>query len=271
VRTVAEIRHPAVRAVLSEMELEHGVEIHHDGDLPARSGLGSSSSFTVGLVNAVNALRGRMSTKRWLAEQAIHIERHVLRETVGLQDQVWAAYGGFNRIDFGTDESITVKALVLPSERRRALTDHLLLFFTGFSRFASEVARHQIDNLEQRRAELHEIRAMVDEGEAILCNPEVDLRGIGELLHQGWMRKRTLSSMVSTSAIDGIYETGRRAGAIGGKLLGAGGGGFMLFFVEPDKRAAVRAALSDLIEVDIDIDRVGSDVVLYEPNGFRSG
>jgi len=269
VREIAEIEHPAVRAVLSETGVSAGLEIHHDGDLPARSGLGSSSSFTVGLLNAIQALNSRMVTKRFLAEEAIRIEQQVIGESVGSQDQIWAAYGGFNRIDFLRDGSFAVSPLIVSKARERLLLDHLMLFFTGLSRNAPEIARSKIDNLKNSAEPLRAMRMMVDEAQSILTTPEADLLQIGRMLHEAWRLKRDLAPQVTTQSIDEIFATGCAAGAIGGKLLGAGGGGFILFFVEPEKQQAVRERLSTLIEVAIDIDRIGSQVVLFRPDGFH--
>ena len=269
VRDIAEIEHPAVRAVLQETDVRIGLELHHDGDLPARSGLGSSSSFTVGLLNAIHALKGQMVTKRFLAEEAIRIEQKVIVENVGSQDQVWAAYGGFNRIDFKQDDTFTVAPVIMPQGRKQDLMSHLMLFFTGFSRYASEIAKHKIANLKKKAAHLHGIRAMVDEAQGILASPQADLALLGRLMHDGWRLKRELADTISTQAIDDIYQAGCDAGALGGKILGAGGGGFILFFVDPARQQAVRERLANLIEVSFSIDHAGSSVVLYQPDGFH--
>jgi D-glycero-alpha-D-manno-heptose-7-phosphate kinase len=268
VRGLEEIQHPAVRAVLQEKAIKHGVELHHDGDLPARSGLGSSSSFTVGLLNALAALEGRMLSRQELAAEAIRIEQEVIRENVGSQDQVWAAYGGLNRIDFNTDGTMSVLPVVVPPARRQGLEESLMLFFTGFSRFASEVAKKKIDNFGARETHLKSLGQTVEEGLSILQDDRRSLDELGRLLHEGWRIKRELADGVSTPAIDEIYSAGRAAGALGGKLLGAGGGGFMLFYVPPEKRAAVREQLRDLIHVGFKIEGEGSKIVLYEPNGL---
>lgn len=268
VRGLEEIQHPAVRAVLQEKRITHGVELHHDGDLPARSGLGSSSSFTVGLLNALAALEGRMLTRQELAVEAIRIEQEVIREHVGSQDQVWAAYGGLNRVNFHTDGTMAVLPVVIPPARRAALESSLMLFFTGFSRFASEVAKKKIDNFAAREAHLKGLKATVEEGLAILQDDRRPLDDLGVLLHEGWRLKRELADGVSTPAIDEIYNAGRAAGALGGKLLGAGGGGFMLFYVPLERRGAVREQLKDLIHVGFRIEGEGSKIVLYEPNGL---
>jgi D-glycero-alpha-D-manno-heptose-7-phosphate kinase len=271
VREIGEIQHPAVRAVLGEFRVASGLEVHHDADLPARSGLGSSSSFTVGLINALRALEGRMSTAEHLAREAIRIEQEVIGENVGSQDQVWAAYGGTNLIEFRPDGGFAVTPVIMPAARRAEFESHLMLLFTGFSRIASEVAGKKIQNLLARERQLKAMRAMVDEGVAVLTDQSRPVAEIGRLLHQGWMMKRELAEGVTTSAIDEIYEAARAAGAIGGKLLGAGGGGFMLLFAEPDRQAAIRDALRGLVHVRFRLGAPGSRVVVYEPDGFGQG
>jgi D-glycero-alpha-D-manno-heptose-7-phosphate kinase len=268
VKEVSEIQHPAVRAVLQWNGNHDGLEIHHDGDLPARSGLGSSSSFTVGLINAMKALEGRLVSKEDLARDAIHIEQCVLREPVGSQDQISAAFGGFNRIAFRPDGSFDLQPIVLPAERHSELQSHLILFFSGISRYSSDVARTKIDNIAKRSCELSAMYEMVDQGIAILRSPTTPIREFGELIHEAWSVKKRLSDGVSTEFIDNIYDTARRAGAIGGKVLGAGGGGFVLFFVPPERQAAVREALNELIFVPFKLESAGSRIVLYSPNGL---
>jgi len=269
VKDVREIKHPAVRGCLEWLNLNTGLEIHHDGDLPARSGLGSSSAFTVGLLHAMRAFEGRYVSKDDLANQAIHVEQCVLRESVGSQDQISAAFGGFNRITFQGDGMYHVDPMILPRDRVGALQDHLMLFFTGISRTADEVAHATITNLKHRAAELHTIRQMVDEAIAILLSPATDLAEFGRLLHESWVLKRRLCDRVSNGTIDGVYETAIRAGAVGGKLLGAGGGGFMLLFVRPEQRTRVADALSPLINVPIRFESSGSRIVLYQPDGWQ--
>ena len=265
---LADIQHPAVRAVLTHLRCDRGLEIHHDGDLPARSGLGSSSSFTVGLINALKALDGRHISHEELARLAIHIEQNVIQENVGSQDQISAAYGGFNRIDFPPGGGFRVDPIVLPRERLDAFQDRLMLFFTGLSRFASEIAKSKVDNLDQRHAELTRMRAMTDESIALLQG-DAPLEAFGELLDEGWQYKRRLSDKVSTTEVDSIYDEARKAGAIGGKLLGAGGGGFMLLFVRPDDQPRVREQLKRLVHVPFRFEQSGSRVVLYQPNGLH--
>ncbi|BAE49877.1 kinase [Paramagnetospirillum magneticum] len=269
VNEISEIQHPAVRHILDQMGVSIGLEIHHDGDLPARSGLGSSSSFTVGMLNALRALEGRMSSKEELARQAIHIEQNVIAEAVGSQDQIWAAYGGLNHITFQRDDSFEVTPVIMDPRRQRKFTDNLILFFTGFSRFAAVIAEKKIANLDRKTSHLRSMVDMVDEAKSILTNKERDLDEIGRLLHESWRLKRDLADDVSTPAIDEIYESALAAGALGGKLLGAGGGGFMLFYVAKEQQDSVRKALSRLIEVQFDIDYSGSKIVVYEPKGLE--
>jgi D-glycero-alpha-D-manno-heptose-7-phosphate kinase len=265
VKEIADIRHPAVRGVFQDFGVTTGLELHHDGDLPARSGLGSSSSFTVGLISALAAMQGRMVHKRQLASEAIRIEQQVLAENVGCQDQIWAAYGGLNRIDFKTDGSFGVLPMIIPPHRRRQLVDSMMLVFTGLSRIASEIAKDQIDNLDKKEAQLVAMRRMVDIGESILCDEREPIERLGDLLHEAWMLKRTLSSKVTTPETDAIYEAARAAGASGGKLMGAGGGGFMIFIVKPSLKDKVREALRNLVHVKFDIDNQGSKIMVYEP------
>jgi D-glycero-alpha-D-manno-heptose-7-phosphate kinase len=268
VRDYSEVHHPAVRGVLADRGITDGLEIHHDADLPARSGLGSSSSFTVGLLNALYALEGRMVGKRDLGMEAIRIEQNVLKESVGCQDQLWAAFGGFNHIEFFPDGKFALSPIVLPKERRDELQQSLMLFFTGFSRFSSDFAQDQLKNIGQRKTQLRAMRDMVNSAMDIMRDPRTPIRELGEMLHQSWMFKRELADSVSNSRIDEIYDAGRVAGAIGGKLLGAGGGGFMVFVVGPEQRKAVREKLKDLIHVSFDFDTEGSKIVLYQPNGL---
>ncbi len=270
VNELSEIQHPSVRAVLMDSGISSGVEIHYDGDLPARSGLGSSSSFTVGMINAVEALHGRMIGKKELALEAIRIEQNVIKEHVGCQDQVWAAFGGLNRVNFLEHGEVDVQPVVLPSERYSELFGSFLLYFTGISRLAPKIAKDKIDNIDNREGHLKKMYDMVSEAQEILQDRNRPIREVGELLHQSWMLKRELADSVTTPLVDEIYDAARDAGAVGGKLLGAGGGGFMLFFVEPSKRQAVKDRLKHLIRVDFSIDRVGSRIVVYEPAGLAN-
>lgn len=268
VREIDEIKHPAVRAVLGWAECKDGLEIHHDGDLPARSGLGSSSSFTVGLVHALAALEGKYVAKEDLAKNAIHIEQNIIKENVGSQDQISAAYGGFNRIDFRQDDTFNVAPLIIGKDRLADFHSHLMLYFTGFSRIASEIAIATIQNFKIRQTEMKRIAAMVDEATKVLYDPSVPITEFGTLLDETWKRKRELSDGVSTAAIDQIYSEAVSAGALGGKLLGAGGGGFLVLFAQPDKQPQIRERLKNLIEVPFKFDTSGSRVVLYQPDGL---
>jgi D-glycero-alpha-D-manno-heptose-7-phosphate kinase len=259
------IQHPSVRACLQFLGIEEGVEVHHVADLPARTGLGTSSAFTVGLLLGLYALKEQMRDKRSLAEDAIHVEQELLREAVGSQDQVSAAHGGFNRINFNPDGTIDVKPILVAQTRLAELEQHLALFFTGFSRTASEVAKEQIRLTPERKQELSTMQQMVSEGEAIVATPSCSLDEFGKLMHEGWRLKRSLTRSITNSRIDEIYQAGLDAGAVGGKLLGAGGGGFILFFVHPDRREALRDRLRELLCVPFGFSNKGSQVVVYEP------
>lgn len=268
VSSINEINHPSVRHVLDWMGIDEGVEIHHDGDLPARSGLGSSSSFTVGLIHALRALDGRLSSKRYLAEMALHVEQDLIQENVGSQDQVSAAFGGFNKIEFHTTGEFTVHPLVVRRENIKALEKNLMLFFTGITRFASEVAKSKLENLKSRYRELSTMREMVDEGVSLMEAEKFSAIDFGGLLDEGWRLKRTLSDKVSNSNIDDMYMTAKAAGAVGGKLLGAGAGGFLLLFVEPSRQESVLRALSGLTHVPFKFETQGSSIALYQPEGL---
>ncbi|MBI5456411.1 kinase [Candidatus Kaiserbacteria bacterium] len=260
-----DIEHPAVRESLKFLHFKDGVEIMHTADLPAMSGLGSSSSFTVGLLHGLQALRDEHTTKKKLADDAIYVEQKRIKENVGSQDQVAAAFGGLNKITFGGKGGIKVSPIDISKKRVHDLEDHLLLFFTGFSRRASDIAGKQIKAIPKKAAELRRMQAMVDEGKRIL-EPRGRLTDFGELLHEGWMLKRGLSSVVTNDHLDSIYERGRAAGAIGGKILGAGGGGFMLFFVPREKRSAVRTALKELLCVPFRFETKGSQIIFTRPS-----
>jgi D-glycero-alpha-D-manno-heptose-7-phosphate kinase len=259
------IQHPSVRACLQFLGIKEGVEIHHIADLPARTGLGTSSAFTVGLLLGLCALKNQMRDKRTLAAEAIHVEQELLREAVGAQDQVSAAYGGFNRISFQTNGAIDVNRVLMAPNRLAELEQHLALYFTGFSRIASEIAQEQVKATPHKSAELDAMQHLVDEAQDIAVNPKENLRRFGTLLHDSWKIKRSLTQKISNPEIDAIYEAGIDAGALGGKLLGAGGGGFMLFFVPPEKRDILRQRLKRLLCVPFAFSAKGSEVVLYEP------
>lgn len=259
------IEHPSVRACLQFLGIEEGVEIQHVADLPARTGLGTSSAFTVGLLLGLYALKEKMCDKQTLAAEAIHIEQELLQEAVGAQDQVSAAYGGFNHINFLPDGSIDVKRVLTTQSRLAELEQHLALYFTGFARTASEVAQEQVKVTHQRKTELEAMLQCVQEAETIVRSTSRSLDDFGRLLHESWQIKRTLTQKITNPAIDEIYEAGLSAGALGGKLLGAGGGGFMLFYVPPERREALRTRLKKLLCVPFSFSTKGSQVVVYEP------
>jgi len=265
----SDIAHPSIRAVLQTLQINQGVEIHHNGDLPARSGLGSSSAFTVGLLHAVHSMQGRLVGKRELAKEAIYIEQEVLKENVGVQDQIQTAHGGLNRIEIGRGGEFDVRPISISSERMRQLESRLLLFYTGVARNSSSIAAAQVAAIPDRETELMQLGKLVDEAIGILSGPG-ELREFGRLLNEGWQIKRSLTDKIAPPFIDEIYNAATSAGADGGKLLGAGGGGFMLFFVEPSRRQAVLEALRRLLLVPFECERQGTHVVFYEPDGFSS-
>jgi D-glycero-alpha-D-manno-heptose-7-phosphate kinase len=260
-----DIQHPSVRACLQFLGFEEGIEIHHVADLPARTGLGTSSAFTVGLLLGLYALKGQMRDKHALTADAIHVEQILLKEAVGSQDQTSAAHGGFNRINFHTDGTIEVKRIITEQRRLLELEQHLALYFTGFSRTASEIATEQVKITPQKQRELETMIQLVNEAEGIIANHRRSLDDFGRLMHEGWQIKRSLTQKISNASIDEIYEAGLSAGALGGKLLGAGGGGFMLFFVPPERRQALRIRLKNLLCVPFAFTNKGSHVVVYEP------
>lgn len=263
VKKISEIDHPSVRSTLHFLNINQGVEVHHQADLPAKSGLGSSSSFTVGLVNALSGLKGEIKNKRQLALDAIHIEQNLIKENVGSQDQTAASFGGLNRIDFGGIQEISVQPLIINSARLESLQDHLMLFFTGLSRDASKIAKEQIKNIKDRNSELKLMHQMVNEGTAILTNNKRSLDEFGKLLHETWKVKKSLSSKITNPYLDAIYKTGKQAGALGGKLLGAGGGGFVLFFARPEVQPKILKKLKNFLHVPFRFDHLGSQIIYY--------
>jgi D-glycero-alpha-D-manno-heptose-7-phosphate kinase len=262
-RKIEEIQHPAVREILIAMEFERGLELHHDGDLPARSGMGSSSSFVVGLLHALHALRGQMISKQDLTREAIRIEQEWLREVVGCQDQVLAAHGGFNLVRFETTGEITVQPVTISPDRLQQLNDHLLLFYTGLARTSSQVAASYMSNLASKEHQLRAYGEMVQEALNILSSSQ-SLLDFGRLLHEAWKLKRSLGEGVSNSEIDTIYATALKSGAVGGKLLGAGGGGFLLIFAAPENHAMIKAKLNTLLEIPFRFERSGSQVIFFD-------
>jgi len=261
--TVDELAHPSAREVLRFMHIERGIEVHHDGDLPARSGMGSSSAFTVGLLQALHALKGQMASKEQLAAESIHIEQNVLKETVGSQDQVLAAHGGFNHVTFDCNGEIIVRPMTLPRERVQLLNDHLMLFYTGIKRTASDVAKSYVADIDSKKRQLQTMSHLVEECVSLL-NSDKDLNGFGKLLHEAWQAKRSLSAAVTNSDVDTIYDAARSAGALGGKLTGAGGGGFMLLFAPPDRHDTIRECLNKLLHVPFKFEFAGSQVIFFD-------
>lgn len=261
---INDITHPSVRECLRFSNPDSGVEIHHDADLPARSGLGSSSSFTVGLLNVLNAYQGKITSRRKLFEDAIYVEQKMIGEAVGSQDQVIAAVGGFNRIDFQQNGGVDVTPLTVDYEVREALQSNIMLFFTGLTRTASNIAKKQIGLTPERQQELRELHSMVDEAIKILSSGSKGIQDFGRLLHESWQIKRSIHKQVSNSIVDDIYNTALKAGAVGGKLLGAGGGGFMIIFADPEHQAEVRKKLSRFMLVPVKFSDQGSQIIFYQ-------
>ena len=266
VSSFAEIEHPAVRAILEYLDPDCGVSILHDGDIPARSGIGSSSAFTVGLLNSLCHLLKRPLNARELAETAIYIEQELIGETVGCQDQICCAYGGFNVIDFPQEGGFKLKPVTMHQARLQDFKAHMLLIFTGISRISSLVAQEQKKRLPENSSRLIQLADFASKAEKILCSG-TDLKEFGELLHQSWLIKRSLSDLVSNPKLDEIYNLGMQAGAYGGKLLGAGAGGFMLFFARPDKHPAILQALQEYLHVPFDFDCEGSKIIFSGQEG----
>jgi D-glycero-alpha-D-manno-heptose-7-phosphate kinase len=261
---VDEIRHPSARECLRFLGIEGGIEIHYVSDLPARTGLGSSSSATVGLLHALHAFRGEMVSREQLAREAVYVEQEMIRERVGCQDQYVCALGGFQQLEFRSDRSVRHDPVTLPPERLHALEERLMLLYTGIQRSAHKVLDEQMERTQSGAIsrELEGIKALVQRGVEIL-GAAAELSEFGELLHEHWLLKRALSKKISSSQIDGVYERAREAGAAGGKLLGAGGGGFLLLYVEPYNQEQVRATLPELQEVRFAFENLGSQVIFY--------
>ncbi len=259
VNSVEEIKHPAIRNAMKWLGLER-ICLNYDADIPAKTGLGTSSAFSVGMLNAFYTMQGITKSKRELADDAIYLERTLCNEEGGIQDQIAAAYGGFNRIDF-TSEGYKVTPINITPERKQFLNNNLMVFFTGLSRYSFHVQKATKKMLGKRTQELLEILKMVDEAEKILVEPNRSLDDFGLMLNETWMLKRSISSEISNSMIDDIYAKALQSGALGGKLLGAGGGGCLLFYVPKEKQKSVRLALSDLYEVDFEFENEGTKII----------
>lgn len=263
-----EIQHPAIREAMRMLDM-HELRLTYDSDLPARSGLGTSSSFAVGMLNAFYSLKGRYADKKKLADEAIHLERVLCNEAGGWQDQIAASFGGLNRINFNAD-GYEVLPIVISQERKKRLNENLLMFFTGFVRFSSDVQNKiNTDRKADKKAKLKEMYQIVDEAERILVDKNADLDNFGRLLDKSWKLKRQTGTAVSTNSIDELYAKGVEAGALGGKLLGAGGGGYLLFYVQPDKRECVKQVMKDLLYVPFKFEDGGTRIVHYTPESYE--
>ena len=264
VTDVEDIEHPAIRNAMKMLDM-HEIRLTYEADLPARSGLGTSSSFAVGMLNAFYALKGKYADKKRLADESIHLERVLCNEAGGWQDQIAASYGGLNRINFNKDGTYDVFPMIIHSDRKKELNDNLLMFFTGFTRLSSEMQTKNKTGYDEHIEQLRQMLALVDEAESILVDDGADLDDFGRLLDKTWRLKRQTGGAITTDSIDGLYEKGIKAGALGGKLLGAGGGGFLVFYVQPDKRKAVMEAMNELLYVPFQFEDGGTRVIHYTP------
>ena len=263
VTDVEQIQHPAIRNAMKMLDM-HELRLTYEADLPARSGLGTSSSFAVGMLNAFYALKGKYADKKKLADEAIYLERELCQEAGGWQDQIAAAYGGLNRINSNAD-GYEVCPVIISPERKKRLNNNLLMFFTGFTRFSSDVQKQNAIGKADKVIQLKEMLSLVDDAERLLTDRDSDLDEFGRLLDHTWKLKRQTGSAVSTSNIDNLYEKGMKAGALGGKLLGAGGGGFLVFYVQPEKQERVKLAMEDLMYIPFEFEDSGTRVIHYTP------
>lgn len=266
VNHIEEIEHPLIRECMRLHDI-HEIRLTYEGDLPARTGLGTSSTFAVGMLNAFCALKGKMMSKRQLAQEAIHVERDVLKEHGGWQDQVAAAYGGLNRIDF-KDGDFSVHPIVISPERKKEMDENLLLFYTGIQRFSSEIQANTFAKPVDKTQQLKDMLALVDEAEGILCNKNASLNEFGKLLDTTWKLKRGIGAKVSNGSIDELYASAIKAGALGGKLLGAGGGGFLLFYCEKEKQNELKKAMEQLMIVPFNFENEGTQILYYNPQAY---
>lgn len=268
VTSVEDIQHPAIRNAMKMLDM-HEIRLTYEADLPARSGLGTSSSFAVGMLNAFYALKGKYADKKKLADEAIYLERQLCHEAGGWQDQIAASFGGFNRINFGPNGYEVLPVIISP-ERKKQLNNSLMMFFTGFTRFSSEVQKvNNVSGTEDKREKLKKMYELVDVAEAVLTDKEKDLDDFGRLLDTTWKLKKGTGSSISTSSIDRLYEKGIAAGALGGKLLGAGGGGFLVFYVQPEKQKDVREVMKDLMYIPFKFEDGGTRVIHYSPETYE--
>lgn len=267
VSSIDDIMHPAIRNAMKMLDM-HEIRLTYEADLPARSGLGTSSSFAVGMLNAFYALKGKYADKKKLADDAIFLERELCQEMGGWQDQIAASYGGFNRINFGPDGYEVLPVIISP-ERKKQLNDNLLMYFTGFTRFSSDVQKANNITVEEKKNQLKQMYELVDEAEAVLTDNNRDLDDFGRLLDKTWRLKRETGAAISTESIDELYERTIAAGALGGKLLGAGGGGFFVFYVQPEKRQAVMDCMNSLLYVPFKFENGGTRVIHYSPEEYK--
>lgn len=266
VSNVEEIQHPAIRNAMIMLDM-HEIRLVYEADLPARSGLGTSSSFAVGMLNAFYALKGKYADKKKLADDAIYLERTLCKEAGGWQDQIAASFGGFNRIDF-SESGYEVKPIIINPERKRQLNNNLMMFFTGFTRLSCEIQKSNNLSSKEKRGQLKEILTLVDEAEAVLTSKEKDLDDFGRLLDQTWSLKKKTGAAITTESIDDFYRKGIEAGALGGKLLGAGGGGFLVFYVQPEYQEAVKKSMHDLLYIPFQFEEEGTRVIYYSPENY---
>lgn len=268
VNNIEDIQHPAIRNAMKMLNM-HEIRLTYEADLPARSGLGTSSSFAVGMLNAFYALKGKYADKKKLADDAIYLERILCQEAGGWQDQIAASFGGFNRINFNANGYEVLPVIISP-ERKRQLNNNLMMFFTGFTRFSSDVQKaNSATGADDKKTRLKKMYELVDEAEAVLTDKTRDLNDFGRLLDITWRLKKGTGGAVSTDSIDGLYEKGIAAGALGGKLLGAGGGGFLVFYVQQEKQKAVREAMKNLMYIPFKFEDGGTRVIHYSPEKFE--
>lgn len=267
VSAVEDINHPAIRNAMKLLDM-HEIRLGYEADLPARSGLGTSSSFAVGMLNAFYALKGKYADKKRLADEAIYLERVMCQEAGGWQDQIAASYGGMNRIEFNKDGTYEVIPLIIHPDRKKQLNDNLMMFFTGFTRFSSDLQKANAVGYAEKIAQLKEMLALVDDAERVLNDKHSDLDDFGRLLDHTWRLKRQTGGAITTNSIDELYEKGIKAGALGGKLLGAGGGGFLLFYVQPERKTTVKEAMKDLLYVPFEFEDGGTRVIHYTPESY---
>ena len=267
VTSIDAIEHPAIRNAMKMLDM-HEIRLTYEADLPARSGLGTSSSFAVGMLNAFYALNGKYVDKKRLADKAIYLERTLCNEAGGWQDQIATSYGGFNRITFNTDGTYDVLPIIIPPDRKKELCNNLLIFFTGFTRFSSDMQKTNAEDSAKKVTQLKEMYALVDEAEKMLTDKHADIDDFGRLLGHAWQLKRRSGRAITTSVIDTLYEKGIKAGALGGKLLGAGGGGFLVFYAQPEKQPSLKEAMKDLIHVPFQFEDGGTRVLYYSPESY---